>query len=67
MLEEYDWDFQFKEPEDECLWSNKKFRMFYPCILFVQRRISMAKSYGFGVSVWDGGQGPHYFYYLFKN
>lgn len=64
-MEIEEFDFMYKKGEEECIWTNGKYRIYYPCIKFIQKRIEEANNYGMGVSVWDGGQAPHFFYHLF--
>lgn len=65
MLEKEEFDFVYRDLEEECVWSNQRLRMFYPCIRFVTKRIEEANLFGMGVSVWDAGQAPHFYYHLF--
>lgn len=56
--------FSLKQPEGECYWRHGEIFIFYPCLVFLRKRLGAFKEAGFGGFVWDGGQGPYYFYRL---
>lgn len=64
MIQTKSFDFNYKQPESECYWKNDRTFLFYPCIEFMKQRINLANSARLGISVWDGGQGPYFFYHL---
>ena len=65
MMQTGEFEFFYDQKTKECFWKDEDTQIYYPCIKFVKERISLINQFGFGVSVWDAGQGPHYFYHLF--
>lgn len=59
-----EFDYFYKQPERECYWKSNKLYLFYPCIDFIRTRVDKINHYQMGGFVWDGGQGPYYFYHL---
>jgi hypothetical protein len=71
MLEKFRPNIEWNSKFQECFiqvsyYSDKRnLDIYYPCLKFIQSRLSLAEKYGVGIFVWEGGQGLDYFYDLF--
>lgn len=59
--------FDEESEENFCVFDFKeeRWRVFYPSLYSIKKRIELAESLGTGLSIWELGQGLDYFYDLF--